>query len=243
MSCSTSSRVIKTTVCDYRVSLLPACADEPHTAPLSLPLRPPTHGSLACLNILERPELCLTLVLSFWHLAVIYIKNRVNRSWERSEQYAEETPIPEDEKARFRERLLPVMASSQGPVRQQIIPVLQKILHYDFPNKWPNFMDYTMQLLNTNDPSSVLAGLQCLLAICRAWRFRTNEENRAHYDKVIELSFPRLLAICNELVNQESFEAGEMLHLALKCYKHATWVCDMTAACCFSSPLLVSEPN
>jgi hypothetical protein len=26
------------------------------------------------------------------------------------------------------------------------------------------------------------------------------------------------------LVNQESDEAGEMLHLALKAYKHATWV-------------------
>ncbi|ROT41635.1 importin-beta domain-containing protein [Sodiomyces alkalinus F11] len=155
---------------------------------------------------------------------VIYIKNRVNRAWERSEQYAEDAPISEEEKVRFRERLLPIMATSQGPVRQQIIPVLQKILHYDFPNKWPNFMDYTMQLLNTNDPTSVLAGLQCLLAICRAWRFRTNEENRVHYDKVIELSFPRLLAICNELVNQESVEAGEMLHLALKCYKHATWL-------------------
>jgi hypothetical protein len=25
-------------------------------------------------------------------------------------------------------------------------------------------------------------------------------------------------------VNQESDEAGEMLHLALKAYKHATWV-------------------
>jgi hypothetical protein len=35
-----------------------------------------------------------------------------------------------------------------------------------------------------------------------------------------------LLAICNELVNQESDEAGEMLHLALKSYKHATWVSE-----------------
>jgi hypothetical protein len=33
-----------------------------------------------------------------------------------------------------------------------------------------------------------------------------------------------MLSICNELVNQESDEAGEMLHLALKAYKHASWV-------------------
>lgn len=161
-----------------------------------------------------------------YHLAaVIYIKNRVNRSWARTEQYPTEHLIPEDEKARFRDRLLPVMAASTGLVRQQIIPVLQRILHFDFPDKWPNFMDYAMQLLNTNDTRSVLAGLQCLLAMCRAWRFRAPQsESRVHFDKIIEASFPRLLAICNELVAQESDEAGEMLHLALKAYKHATWV-------------------
>lgn len=86
-------------------------------------------------------------------------------------------------------------------------------------------MDFTIQLLNTNDPPSVLAGLQCLLAICRAYRFKAGDgENRTHFDKIIEASFPRLLAISTELVNQESEEAGEMLHIALKAYKHATWV-------------------
>ncbi|KAF9872205.1 nonsense-mediated mrna decay protein [Colletotrichum karsti] len=156
---------------------------------------------------------------------VIYIKNRVNRGWEKSEHSPNETQIAEDEKARFRDRLLPIMAASQGLVRQQLIPVLQRILHFDFPEKWPNFMDYTMQLLNTNDAPSVLAGLQCLLAICRAYRFKSSDgDNRVHFDKIIEASFPRLLAICNELVAQESDEAGEMLHLALKAYKHATWL-------------------
>lgn len=86
-------------------------------------------------------------------------------------------------------------------------------------------MDFTIQLLNTNDPPSVLAGLQCLLAICRAYRFKAGDgENRTHFDKIIEASFPRLLAISTELVTQESEEAGEMLHIALKAYKHATWV-------------------
>lgn len=149
----------------------------------------------------------------------------MNRGWEKSDHNPNDTPIAEDEKARFRDRLLPIMAASQGLVRQQLIPVLQRILHFDFPEKWPNFMDYTMQLLNTNDAPSVLAGLQCLLAICRAYRFKSSDgDNRVHFDKIIEASFPRLLAICNELVAQESDEAGEMLHLALKAYKHATWV-------------------
>ena len=86
-------------------------------------------------------------------------------------------------------------------------------------------MDITVNLLNTNDAASVLAGLQCLLAICRTYRYRSGENNnRADFDRIVDVSFPRLLAICNELVTQESEEAGEMLHLALKAYKHATWV-------------------
>jgi hypothetical protein len=158
-------------------------------------------------------------------LAVIYLKNRVNRAWERSEYYPNDTLIPDDEKARFRERLLPILAGSQNLVRHQLVPILQRILHFDFPERWPTFMDYALQLLNTNDPRSVLAGLQCLLAVCRAYRFKaTDSDSRTHFDKIIEATFPRLLVICNELVNQESDEAGEMLHIALKCYKHATWV-------------------
>ncbi|KAK4188938.1 nonsense-mediated mRNA decay protein 5 [Podospora australis] len=156
---------------------------------------------------------------------VIYLKNRVNRAWQRLEHHPNDVEIPEDAKARFRERLLPVLAGSQSIVRHQLIPILQRILHCDFPEKWPNFMDYTLQLLNTNEAPSVLAGLQCLLSICRAYRFKASDsDSRAPFDRIVEASFPRLLAICNELVNQESDEAGAMLHIALKAYKHATWL-------------------
>jgi hypothetical protein len=97
-------------------------------------------------------------------------------------------------------------------------------------------MDFTMELLNTNTPTSVLAGVQCLLAICRAFRYKSvQSQDRQHFGKIIEASFPRLLAICNELVTQESDEAGQMLHLALKTYKHATYVRDLAAGILLSS--------
>lgn len=133
--------------------------------------------------------------------------------------------IPDDEKERFRGRILPILAGSHGLVRQQLLQIIQRILHFDFPDKWPGFMDVTLQLLNANDPPSVLAGLQCLVTICRAYRFKSSQDDsRVEFDKIIEASFPRLLSVCKELVNQESDEAGEMLHIALKAYKHATWV-------------------
>jgi len=200
---------------------LDAEADVRRRAELQLKQAEGQHGFTDCLLDILSSEQEANLHLP----TVIYLKNRVNRAWERTDYYPNETLIYEDEKARFRERLLPILASAQNRVRHQLVPILQRILHFDFPEKWPSFMDYTLQLLNTNDPRSVLAGLQCLLAVCRAYRFKaSNTESRDHFDKIIEASFPRLLAICNELVNQESDEAGEMLHIALKCYKHATWL-------------------
>ncbi|KAK0612295.1 armadillo-type protein [Bombardia bombarda] len=158
--------------------------------------------------------------------AVIYLKNRVTRAWQRQEHLPpNDSLIPDDEKARFRERLLPILAGAPNLVRHQLVPILQRVLHSDFPERWPGFMDYTIQLLNTNSAPSVLAGLHCLLAICRTYRFKTGEaDNRAHFEKIIEASFPRLLEICTQLVNQESDEAAEMLHIALKVYKHTTWL-------------------
>ncbi|KAI2617124.1 ARM repeat-containing protein [Hypoxylon sp. NC1633] len=157
--------------------------------------------------------------------AVIYLKNRTNRAWSKTDHYPDESLIAEDEKQRFRDRILPILAASRGTVRQQLLQLIQRILHFDFPGKWPGFMDVTLQLLHANDPSSVLAGLQCLLVTCRAYRFKGSQDSsRAEFDKIIEASFPRLQQVCNELVNQESDEAGEMLHIALKAYKHASWL-------------------
>ena len=162
--------------------------------------------------------------------AAIFVKNRVNRAWFQPEPGASEgCAIPDDEKAQTRDRLVPLLSTSEPIIRQQLIPIIQRILQCDFPARWPRFIDFTMELLNTNNPASVLAGLQCLLALCRAFRYKAvDTDDRQHFDKIVEGSFPRLLAICNELVNQENNEAGEILHLALKAYKHATWVSNQS---------------
>ena len=44
------------------------------------------------------------------------------------------------------------------------------------------------------------------------------------FNKVVEATFPRLLTIGQGLVNETSEDAGEMLHLVMKAYKHATYV-------------------
>lgn len=156
--------------------------------------------------------------------AVIYLKNRVSRGWPPLDENQLYKPIPDTERSAFRERIIPILAASQSNIRSQLIPILQTILQYDFPNKWPNFVDVTYQLLNGQDATSVFAGLQCLLAICRTYRFKVNDESRVDLDKIVSVSFPTLLGLGNKLLEEESLEAAEMLRIVVKCYKHTVYV-------------------
>ena len=164
------------------------------------------------------------------------MKNRVNRAWEPSEDKPSQKSIPEDEKAGLRGRLLPLIASTTPQIRAQLLPILNKLLNSDFPTKWPNFLDITVQSLNTNDASSVLAGLNCMLAICRLYRFK-GADSRPQFNQIIEVSFPQLLAIANRLVQETSVEAWEMLHILLKAYKHAIYVSHLALVVVHSGDL------
>lgn len=131
--------------------------------------------------------------------------------------------ISEADRVSCRGRLIPLLAASVPSVRSQLIPILSKILQTDFPGRWPEFMDITIQLLSTNDASSIFAGLQCLLAITRVYRFKNGTE-RQDLDKIVGVTFPLLLNIGTRLLEETSIEAGEMLRTVVKCYKNAIYV-------------------
>jgi hypothetical protein len=114
------------------------------------------------------------------------------------------------------------LASSPSQIRAQLYPTLQKILGFDFPTKWPEFLDVTIQLLQTNDVNSVFAGVQCILSICKVYRFK-GADSRSEFDRVVEMTFPLLLNIGTSSVNDNSLEAGEILRTILKSYKHAIY--------------------
>ncbi|KAI9681815.1 MAG: hypothetical protein M1829_000560 [Trizodia sp. TS-e1964] len=175
----------------------------------------------ALLNILEA-EQDAPIRLS----TVVYLKNRVNRGWSPSPDPPIHKAIAVDEKLRFRERIIPLVAASPPQIRQQLLPMLQKILNIDFPGSWPSFLDITLQLLNTNDANSIYTGLQCILGICKVFRFKAADD-RSDFEKIVALSFPRLLIIGNDLVNGSSNEVGEMLRTVMKAFKHAIYVSSM----------------
>ncbi|KAI9689923.1 MAG: hypothetical protein M1822_009805 [Bathelium mastoideum] len=152
----------------------------------------------------------------------IYLKRRVEKGWAPMEEAPNAKPIPEPERNSFRTRLVPVLAASQSPVQAQLIPTLQKILHYDFPTKWPDFLNITLQLLGSNDANSIATGLQCLLAICKVYRYKSGE-TRGDFDNIVAMTFPQLLQINQRLAGETSLEAAGMLRAGLKAFKHAVY--------------------
>ncbi|EWC44212.1 hypothetical protein DRE_06957 [Drechslerella stenobrocha 248] len=154
--------------------------------------------------------------------AVLYLKNKVLRSWEPAID-TKVAPIPESEKPAFREQLIPTLTRSNNKIRQQMLPMMGKILHYDFPEKWPTYMDSTIALLQANDVSAVFSGLQCLLAICRVYRLKSAAEKREELEVVIKATFPLILGIGSKLAEQNDTDSGEMLRLIFKSYKHAIY--------------------
>lgn len=146
----------------------------------------------------------------------------MTKSWTKPEDAQVEHAISDEEKATVRARLVPTIATASPNVRSQLIVALQKILHCDFPKQWPDFVDTTVQLLGAQDVPSVFAGLQCLLAICRTYRFKLGD-SRGDFDQIVAVTFPQLLNIGNSLVDDTSLEAGEMLRTVIKAYKHAIY--------------------
>ena len=71
--------------------------------------------------------------------------------------------------------------------------------------------------------NQVYAGLQCILGICRVYRFKSSENRTDFETHVVAGAFPQLLAMGNKLVPDTSIEAGEMLRAIMKAFKHAIY--------------------
>ena len=164
-------------------------------------------------------------------IAAVYLKNRVSKGWSPLDDLTAAKPLVDNERVVLRRRLVPALVAAGPQLRAQLIPTLQKILSYDFPEKWPDFIDITMQLLNASDANSVFAGLQCLLALCKVYRFKAGEP-RGDFEKIVTVAFPQLHNIGTRLAGETSTEAGEMLRTVIKAYKHAIYVRNPTFHMC-----------
>ncbi|GME89210.1 unnamed protein product [[Candida] boidinii] len=174
----------------------------------------------ACLDILGAPDVSPVVKKA----CTIYFKNKILRSWS-----TDRNPIDEDEKPLIRERIIPVMVKLDRSLRSQFIVVLNTILSYDYPSKWPNYIDIIKPLFgNPNDIQAMYTGVLCFSELARHYRWKTNDSRATELDPIIIQYFPSLLQIGKSIISDPSslsdnHEYGEIVKLIVKAYKFVTY--------------------
>lgn len=100
----------------------------------------------------------------------VYLKNITKLRWEevsrslhcyltrvnRSSPIKDVQPLPENDKATLRDRLIPAMITLSGAedkaIRAQIAESVALIAELDFPTKWPNLIDVSLVCSQSNSP-------------------------------------------------------------------------------------------
>lgn len=174
----------------------------------------------ACLDILSSADVQPIVKQS----CSIYFKNMIVKFWTVG------SVIDNDERPIIRERLLVIMTKLEKPLRNQLLPALNQIIKFDYPEQWSNLLENILQLINNsnNDINSLYIGIFCFAELCRNFRWKHNDKRHQSLDPIITNFFPSLLNIGQQLVSDEklinSYEASEILKLIIKCYKFVTYL-------------------
>jgi len=149
------------------------------------------------------------------------MKNRVQKAWLKSDAGTYSTnPIPDTDKMTFRPQLVQVLTVAAPATRVQFVSILNKILTADYPAKWPEYADLTLNLLHSGQIGEVYAGLNMFLELTKIYRWKTGD-NRVGLEAVVTNLFPVALQIAGKLLADANVEAATMLVLILKAYKSA----------------------
>jgi importin-7 len=149
------------------------------------------------------------------------MKNRVSKAWSKDNAETYNTNrIPEVDRNLFRPQLIQALVIASPATRVQFTSMLNRILAVDYPNKWPEYHDLTLTLLQSSQIAEVYAGLTMLLELTKVYRWKT-ADHRAGLDSVVSNIFPVALQIANKLLADPSVGAATMLVLILKSYKSA----------------------
>ncbi|CAG8569447.1 9240_t:CDS:10 [Ambispora leptoticha] len=149
----------------------------------------------------------------------IYLKNRIRKSWntDSETQSSSAIPISKDDRETFKRMILQILVNTQNVVRIQLLECLNNVLTYDFPENWPDYMNQVHSLVASNDPRVVYIGLLSLFQVVKVFQWKTHEL-RGPLVEIIQTTFPAILQIAQNLVNENSVDAAEMLKVIFKIY-------------------------
>ncbi|KAH9285832.1 Importin-7 [Echinococcus granulosus] len=121
-----------------------------------------------------------TLDLSVRQAGAVFLKNMILKSWRQRGPLSPDEPIPfqihEDDKANIRNVIVPAVASSTIPIQSILQVAVAKILKFDFPSRFPNFVDQIIGHLNSINFREFHGALLCLHGLVQAYEHKTNDK-------------------------------------------------------------------
>ncbi|ODQ81596.1 hypothetical protein BABINDRAFT_159869 [Babjeviella inositovora NRRL Y-12698] len=156
--------------------------------------------------------------------AAIFFKNRVANYWlEASSKFRTlASVIPESEKPALKTQLVQAMIQACGNthIRAQLTEALQHILTL---SEWSELLDVVMQLLGeTTNRAYVTTGVLCLYQLVKRHRWASGASENT-LNTAVTRAFPALEALAVSLADTSDAQSGELLYLAVKLFKFATY--------------------
>ena len=103
----------------------------------------------------------------------------------------------------------------------QLLEVLHHISNRDFPELWPDLLPNIMKNFKSNDTTRIYGALCSLYKIYKKYQFKS-PENRAPMMKLVELTFPTLLALFQHVSNLDNPQGHEFCRQIVKIFFLAT---------------------
>ncbi|CCD22585.1 Sxm1p NDAI_0A04280 [Naumovozyma dairenensis CBS 421] len=147
--------------------------------------------------------------------AVIYFKNKIQRSWGSKAADG----IKEDEQQAIKDNLIQTLVkfSENNHIRPHIVEAIKGILDNNDP--W-DLLDTIKQMLTSGDHQYLYPSIILIHTICKVHRWDMIDK-RSYIDNVVEQLFPIIEQLTSQLVNAPDYRSSELLYLILKSFKFA----------------------
>lgn len=152
--------------------------------------------------------------------ALIYLKNRVLRCWSPKND-GSCAELPEEEKQNFKNAILSAMPSIGPQHRSIFLHIINTIMRYDYPAKWPQLLTRVKEFLSSSDAAFIEAGFSLFLQVNLFYRWSSNEVLRG-LDTIFTEFYPAILLISERFVQERGVVANQILYDFCKIYKKAT---------------------
>ncbi|KAL5113124.1 Importin-7 [Taenia crassiceps] len=165
-----------------------------------------------------------SLDLSVRQAGAVFLKNMILNSWRRRGPLTPDEPIPfqihENDKAHIRNVVVPAVASSAIPIQSILQVAVSKILKFDFPSRFPNFVDQITSYLDSMNFREFHGALLCLHGLVQAYEHKAND--KGPLPQTMSTLLPLLYHRMNVLLSDSSDESLTLQKLILKIFYRYT---------------------